>query len=418
MPRYKSYTSPLMFTPAVRICLAAFTLDYAIMVGMTVTPFFVAKQLGGGAGMMGGFGAVGAAFYAGTALASAGFVSRAKNGLVWAVGGILVYAIFYGTMALFRDWRMCLFVSCIGSGALALAWPALHSWVGAESDTARRAHTMSWFNISWSFGFALSPLLAGPLYDANYLYPFVALAAICAISVALVQSLPHESAHFAAPTEELLLARADHDRASEMYLLPGWCATFIANFLSGEIRMVYPKRIDDLIASGNLRLLYEATPVHMVTTAPATNYSFLAFSFSLSTAITFLFLGRTNWWRHRFAFLFWMQVVSAVAIFALGKTHSLVIMCLCCAVIGSFLGLAFFSAAYYSLSNPERKHGRAAINEFAVGFGGFLGSLICGILAETFGITMPYLYTPALIVLGIAAQWALLKRAQLQDATR
>ena len=149
-----------MLKPHVRICLAAFTLDFAIMVGMTVTPFFVAKQLGGSAQTMGAFGAVGAAVYAATALASAGFVSRAKNGLLWAVAGIVVYAVFYSIMVLFGDWRICLLVSCIASAAMALVWPALHSWVGAESDPAARARTRLVQHFG-SFGFALSPLLAG-----------------------------------------------------------------------------------------------------------------------------------------------------------------------------------------------------------------------------------------------------------------
>ncbi|HRK36150.1 MAG TPA: MFS transporter, partial [Candidatus Hydrogenedentes bacterium] len=356
-----------MFTPHVRICLAAFTLDFAIMVGMTVTPFFVLKQLGGTEQTSGMFGAVQAAAYAGTALVSAGFVSRAKNGLTIAVGGIVVDAIFCASMPYFSDWRICLAVSSIASAALALVWPALHSWVGAESDPGRRARTMSWFNIAWSFGFSLSPLLAGPLYDVNYFYPFYALLAIAALALALVRSMPHESAHFTEPTEELLLARADHDSASETFLLTGWCATFIANLLAGGIRFVYPKRIDDLLASGELVLAGSISLPSSLSAAPATCYSFLAFSFSISTALMFLLLGRTDWWRHRFVFLFWMQVFSAAAMFLLGWTHSLILMCLCCALVGAFLGLAFFSAIYYSLANPARKHGRAAINEAAVG---------------------------------------------------
>ena len=398
-----------MFTPHVRICLVAFTLDFAVMIGMTVTPFFVMNQLGGTTQTAGIFGAVGSAVYASSALISASFVSRTKNGLNWAFGGILVFAIFYTMMALFSDWRLSLAVSCIGSAALSLVWPALHSWVGAEPNLARRARTMSWFNISWSFGFSLSPLVAGPLYDTNYVYAFVALFCISLVALALVKSLPHESAHFDAPTEALLLERAQDDRASEVFLLSGWCATFMANMMAGGLRFTYPKRIDDLVTAGELRLLWETTPAEFLTKAPATNFSYLAFAFSFATALTFLYVGRTNWWKHRFAVLALTQVASAAAFYTLGKTQSLILMCLCCAVVGVFLGLAFFSATYYSLASAAHKHGRASINEASVGFGGFLGSLACGMFAERYGVLMPFLYAPVFIAVGIAAQWTLLK---------
>jgi len=386
------------------------------MAGITVTPFFVLKQLGGTEQTSGVFGAVQAAAYASLALLSAGFVSRAKNGLTIAAGGILFYALFYASMPLFRDWRVILAVSTVAYAALALVWPALHSWVGAEPDPQQRARTMSWFNIAWSFGFSLSPLLAGPLYDLNFHYPFIALAVIAGIAFALVRSLPHESAHFTEPTEELLMARAEHDKASESFLWAGWCATFIANLLAGGIRFIYPKRIDDLIQSGELRIVGDIAPAEYLISAPATNYSFLAFSFSISTALMFLMLGRTTWWQHRFSFLVGMQAASAVAIYILGRTHSLVIMGACSSVIGAFLGLAFFSATYYSLSNPARKHGRAAINEAAVGFGGFFGSLACGYVAQHYGIVTPYLYAPMLIAIAIALQIVLLRLASRRGA--
>lgn len=407
-----------MFRPHVRICLAAFTLDFAVMIGMIVTPFFVVNQLGGSEQLMGTFGAVQAAVYATCALLSAGVVSRAKNGLHWAVGGIAVYAVFYSAMCLFTNWIVCLAVSCIASAALALVWPALHSWVGAETDVSRRARTMSWFNISWSFGYAISPLVGGPLYDAYFVYPFIGLALVSGVALLLVYSLPHESAHFEEATEELLLARADHDRASEVFLYAGWCATFVANFLAGGVRSIYPKRVVDLVAAGELRLFWEEVPPAALTSAPATNFSVLAFSFSFATALMFLLLGRTAWWRHRFSFLLWTQIGSAIAYHILGRTHSLVVMCLCCAAVGAFLGLAFFSATYYSLANPVRKHGRAAINEASVGFGGFLGSIAFGYAAQRFGIAVPYLYAPLPVFAGVLAQWYLLRVGRAVPVTR
>ena len=92
-------------------------------------------------------------------------------------------------------------------------------------------------------------------------------------------------------------------------------------------------------------------------------------------------------------------------------------MCLCCAVVGVFLGLAFFSATYYSIASAAHKHVRASINEASVGFGGFLGSLACGMLAERYGVVTPFLYAPVLLAVGIAAQWMLLEFGKLRQPT-
>ncbi len=401
-----------MFGPHVRICLVAFATDFSIMVGLTATPFFVYNQLGGTATMSGVIGASQAAAYAIACLISAGFVSRAKNGLTLALIGLVLYTAFFCMMPIFRNAFLCGTVSTLACASLALVWPALHSWVGGEPDPAIRSRNMGWFNISWSFGFAVSPLFAGPLYDMDYRLPFVLLFAFGAVAFVLVRTMPHERIHFADATEEMLLARADHDRSSEIYLTCGWTAVLFANVLAGITRSVYPKRIDDLVSAGDLRVLFESTPSDFLSSAPATKYSWMAFLLAFSTAMTFLVMGRTTGWRHRFSVLFWIQVASAVAFWTLAWTKSLLIMLACFSVVGVYVGVAFFSGVYYSLGNPALKHRRAAMNEAAVGTGGFTGSLVVGYLAGHYGHFVAFRYTPVFMILAIVLQFALIQRGK------
>lgn len=401
-----------MFRPHVRICLAAFATDFAVMVGMTATPFFVYNQLGGSATMSGVIGASQAAAYALGCLMSAGFVSRAKNGLSWALVGLVLYTVLFCLMPVFRNAWLCGVVSTLACASLALVWPALHSWVGGEPDPAVRSRNMGWFNIAWSFGFAISPLFAGPLYDLDYRLPFVLLFAFGVLALALVRSMPHERSHFAVATEEMLLARAGHDRASEIYLTSGWSAVLFANALAGITRSVYPKHVDDLVAAGELRLLFESVPAGFLASAPATKYSWMAFVLAFSTAVTFLVMGRTTGWRHRFSVLFWIQIASAVAFWVLAWTNSLIVMLVCFSVVGVYLGVAFFSGVYYSLGNPALKHRRAAMNEAAVGTGGFAGSLIVGYLAGHYGHIVSFQYTPLFMIAAIAMQFGLIRHGK------
>jgi MFS family permease len=271
---------------------------------------------------------------------------------------------------------------------------------------------MALFNVSWSFGFAVSPLVAGPLYDYDYRWPFVLLFVVAALTIALLRSLPHEKEYFAPATEEVLVARADHDQASEAYLYAGWCAALVGSVLATVTRNVYPKRIDELVAAGQLRVLFEAEPFELLTRAAATKYSWLAFALALTAAISFLILGRTRRWQHNFQYLVGLQVAGAAAFWVLGNTRSLVIMTSCFIVTGALAGVSFFTGVYYSMVDPAHKHRRAAINEGAVGAGGFAGSMAFGYLAERFDLATPFHYTPVFIALALGVQLLLLRHGR------
>jgi len=372
------------------------------MAAMTATPFFVYNELGRGAAASGAFGAAQMAAYAAMCIVSSRFVERARNGLDWALLGLTVFAVSYTSVPFFRHVWVCGALSAAAVMAMALVWPALHSWVGAEPDLKRRAYHMGWFNISWSFGFALSPLLAGPLYDWDYRLPFLLLLCLCVAAAALIKSLPHEKVFFKAASVEMLEARRAHDRASEVHLYAAWCATFVINVLAGVTRSVFPRRIDQLVNSGGLRLLFEEQAPAFLTSGSATRYGWLAVVLSFTTAAAFMVWGRTTSWRHRFPLLLWLQAASAGAFWALGHTQSLIIMALCFLVLGAAIGVTFFASMYYGTADPAKKHGRAAVNEGLVGSGGAIGSMVFGYLVGRYGFAHAFNYTPVLVAGALA----------------
>lgn len=131
---------------------------------------------------------------------------------------------------------------------------------------------------------------------------------------------------------------------------------------------------------------------------------------AITTSLTFIVMGHTTRWRHRFGLLVGFQVVAAAAFWALGRTRSLAVMAVCFVLVGAAYGGTFFASAYYSLASAEHKHRRAAINEAAVGAGGFAGSIAFGCLAGRYGLGMPFIYTPLFIAAAIVVQMALLRR--------
>ncbi len=390
--------------------IVGFLADAAVMVAIIATPFFIYNQLGGGAAMSGTIGAVHMAFYATACVVAARFVSRAKNGLNWASSGMVIFMTAYAIVPFLRSPVALGLVSGVAFGSMALVWPALHSWVGGEADPARRKRLMMWFNLSWSSGFAFSPFVAGPLYDIDYRLPFVLLAGLCAATLVLLRTLPHEASHFAPLTDEARQARAGHDRASEAYLYAAWCATFVINALVAVTRHVYPKRVDALVEANELRWLFESAPSDLLTAAAATKYSWLAGGLSLATAVSFLALGSARRWQNGFKLLVVAQLMSAAAFWELGHTRSLLVMMVCFVVLGANTGIAFFSSVYHSLANPALKHQRATINEAAVGLGAFTGSILLGQLVGAYGIAGPFHLTPVCIGAALLLQFWLAYR--------
>ncbi|MBP8128438.1 MAG: MFS transporter [Candidatus Hydrogenedentes bacterium] len=394
-----------MFTPLRRMYLVGFVLDFAIMAGITGTPFFLYDVLHGDERMSGYIGGLQMAAYAFACIAVSGIVSRVRNGLWYAMGGIAVFSLVYAPFPLTRSPIVCGALTVVAFGALAFVWPALHSWVGAEPNPAKRARQLGWFNVAWSFGFAVSPMLAGPLYDLDFRLPFLVLLLLGSVCFALLLSLPHERDLFGPGHDQVSEERAAHDRASEVYLYAAWFATFVVNVLVGVLRTVYPKRIQDLLGSGELCMAAGWPLPGFLHAAPATTYALLASALSLLTAAAFMLLGRSRCWRHDFRLVIWLQAGCAGAFWLLGRTSSLLLMAPCFAVVGAALGVAFFSSVYYSVTDAAHKHRRATINEAAVGMGGFAGSVVFGyVIGRSGNLALPFLCTPLFIAAALFLQ--------------
>jgi MFS family permease len=394
------------------MCIAAFLMDGAEMTGLLMLPFFVFNQLGGGVAMSGVLMAVHAAAYTSGCMLASGQVKHARNVLNWATAGGVIFTVTLCLLPLTRSPFVAGVLVAVGYGSQALVWPALHAWVGAEPDPALRTKRMGWFNMSWSGGFAVSPLAAGPLYDLDYRLPFVLLFVFGVSSILLLRTLPHERDCFSELTEDARQSRAGHDRTSEVFLYAAWTANFAANVLVGVTRAIFPKRVEELVTNGELRILFEKTPLLDLSAAAATTYSWLAFLLSFATSATFLALAQTHAWRHRFGLLAGVQAAAAAAFFVLGYTTSLAVMLPCFAMVGAALGVAFFSSTYYSVTNPLHKHRRATISEASVGMGTFLGSIVFGYAAALYGIRLPLRFTPVFILLIIGFQAWLIVRGR------
>lgn len=395
--------------PHHRMYLAAFLLDFSVAVGLTTMPFFIVEHIHGGAALSGTVGALQMGLYAVGCLVSAGFVAHSRNSLYWALTGIGIFALLFILVPWANTSALCVFAASVPFLGLALAWPAMQSWLGQEPKPEVRARHLAGFNTATAFGFTLSPLLTGPLYDTDFRLPFVTLMVLCGAVIALVLSLIPKTKH--APMEEQRSEEAGLVPITRGLLYASWAATFTANGLFAAVRSVYPVRVEALATNGSLTLFGDFRPAFFNVIGPATTYSWLAFLLSLCTVICFVVMGRTRAWQGRYSILAGGQLAAAASFVFLGHTRSLGIMAACFAVVGVNFGLCFFASLYYSLAQARERHRRAAVNEGVLGAGGFAGGIGLGYAAELFGIATAFQWMPFLVVLAIVMQILLLRRA-------
>ena len=78
-------------------------MDAAVMVAFATTPFFVFNQIGGDEATAGVVGAIQTGAYALSCLVSSRFVSRTKNGLRWALSGVVLFVFFSCLMPVYPN---------------------------------------------------------------------------------------------------------------------------------------------------------------------------------------------------------------------------------------------------------------------------------------------------------------------------
>ncbi|HOL18893.1 MAG TPA: MFS transporter [Candidatus Hydrogenedens sp.] len=386
------------------LCLVGFLVDFAIMAGIVALPFLILEHIpSGNTALSGNVFAVQMATYTIACLIMSRIVGESKNILFWARWGVIIFTFAYPLFPFIPNkftLYLCSIFSFIG---MALSWPAFYAWVGTEPNEYKRQRNLAIFNMLWSLGFTMSPLISGPLYDFDYRAPFILVFCVSLFSFILLMIIPDASKYHPIPQEAEDTSR---DKSVEMenngiYLYPYWLGVFLANLMTIIPRSTYAEHLKQMVAQGELRFLFESIPSALLQTDPATKFSWPSAMMAFATAGIFLLFAWTQFWRYRLSILIVSQAVCALFFLLLSETKSIILICIAFAIIGANHGLTFFASTYYSVHNPKLRHRRASINEGLIGLGGVVGSLIFGSLVEKYGVRLSYKIIIFLIVLVI-----------------
>ncbi|MCP4642684.1 MAG: MFS transporter [bacterium] len=396
-----------MLKPHHRQYVAACLFDFAMVAALTFAPFYIFDHLEGGPGMAGIIMGVQWALYAFACLVSTGFVSRAKNGLVWAILGGGAFGVLFPASVIIKNPLYFGVLSTLAIAATGLFWPAMQAWIGSEPDPKLRLKRLADYNISWTIGLTTAPLIAAPLYAYDYRVLYVVVFMVSGGVVALIATLPHESSHFGEYSADMRETHAVHDTKSESHLYATWVSLLMACVLLMAMGVVFAKRTVEFVEAKSLVADVPGIPASW---EPEAYFGILAFTMYFARALASFVMGRTHAWQHRFWVLVVSQALAAYACWVLAHTFSFLTMLVCSLVIGLNAGLCFFASQTYSVVDPVLKHRRLAIHETMVGAGCFVGAVGCGVFAKYSGTAAPFLWMPLFMAMAVAVQYGLFLR--------
>jgi len=272
--------------------------------------------------------------------------------------------------------------------AEAVFWPSAMGWLSEGIEGAHLGRRMSVYNLSWSTGLIVGPLVAGVLSTVSPSLPlFVGSGVLFTVSALIIGAgafMPQLK-----PSARVKTGQGDESRASDestRLRYPAWIGLFTTYVVIGILFSVFPVyALEELgIGKGLIGFLLQLR--------------------ALCSTMGFVALGRTEIWHFRPGQMIAGQFVQACAVLLMGFTSSPLLIALLIAVIGLSMSLSYFNSLFHAVSGSVDRAARMAIHEAVLSAGLIVGSLVGGVVYEHSSMTAVYVICAACILAGIAAQ--------------
>lgn len=297
---------------------------------------------------------------------------------------------------LFAESLTCVFVFYGLFGlSVSFFWPPLMGWlsVNKEGNTLNRA--IGRFNISWSSGTVIGPILGGRLSEMDPGLPlrfgllvFLGTALLLVGAILALSSLGQDDG---AHQLERRTARGRRDGTRLRY--PSWLGLFAAFAVSGAILSVFP-----LSAQRDLNLTKSMIGV-------------LFFLRALFNTVTLGVMGRTTFWQFRRVPMVAGLACFGVATGCLACAHSVLVISGLLLAVGAFTAQSYANSLFHGVSGSVHRASRMAVHESLLSAGMVFGAIAGGSLYQAFGMHAVYLSCTGLLTVVAAGQtWFLSTR--------
>jgi MFS family permease len=282
----------------------------------------------------------------------------------------------------------------IGGAFLGFVWPAIQAWLAERTAVGARAlnRNIGLFNMSWSSGLLLGPLLAGILWrDHLPKYPFFFCAGIGLVMVLVLLStrgggsgVHREPGASSGHTADVA------PRLWRALLWIAWLGNFVSWYAGAARQTMFPK----------LGLSNELAMTHF-------SVSVVLFCYWGALFAVFFLARMTQRWQYRLWPLLAAEAVGIIGMLGAGLVADTPWQFgLCFALSGAAGGLTYVSSLFYSINGPAENCGRrTAWHEGILGSGGLLGGLLSGEIAMFYGnLRAPYVGVAIMIAIIMVTQ--------------
>lgn len=391
------------------LLVAAFAVELAVSVVRLAIQFLGIKY-GASPMVLGLYGTVSAGIYGLMSLAA----GHASDRFGRRLAGVFValMAVVWLIIGAQRSAYTILLLLPVFAAMLAYFWSPVQAWVGDLVGEARDLNTtLGSFNVLWTTGLMVGPVVCGYLWERSVYAPFVAGTAIALATAAALMTVPavqrpgedpsacpdaavgKAESHGGPAARPSTSAMASDPRA-DLLLPVAWVANLACYSSVGIVRALFPKLGIDLHFS-------EVT------------IGWVSFAFYAGQLAAFAAMRQIGGWHYRR-----LPLVGAAAVGSAGMAwaylaRSPLTFALAFVVAGAAVGFAYVASLFYSLSAPPARRGlRAGISELTVGAGAALGPLVAGAVSTYWGVRASFGVQS--LVLGVAvvalALWSLRRR--------
>lgn len=264
-----------------------------------------------------------------------------------------------------------------GSLCAAFFWPPLQAWLADISERAGLSERLGMFNLSWSVGIMMGPMIGGALYAIDYHYPWcyaIATNSLILAVLALAKGGRRRDVHAAATAS----GGGECVEDPGMFFPLALWANFVCWFALSNVQSLYPKIA---VTNGFSPQLIGC----------------LLFLVGVAQSAFFVVLRLSRAWHYRFGPLAAVHGAAALGMLFIFGSSSVPLLSLAFCLMGIALGLSYYSSIYYSLCGHKHTGRQTSIHEFMIGSGFFLGPAVGGVVAQCAGIRVPFLLCAVLL---------------------
>jgi len=278
---------------------------------------------------------------------------------------------------------------------LSLLWPPMQAWLSEFSagNRQRLNRTMALFNVSWTAGIMLGPLLCGFVWRPAWWLAFALPAVIAYGCIILLARTPTHQQVDLPPPEH----RPMHAERARLFLHLAWIGNFASWFTRGTVGSMFPQ----------LSKVLDFSPALLGT---------LIFLLSFGQFAMFALTRREARWQYRLPPLLLAEFVGMAGMMLAGIAHRPGMFAVAFVASGLCSGVTYAGSLFYALDGVHEDRGKCSgRHEAVLGTGIVIGPLVGGLLGQTVSLHAPFVAAGAVFALAIGAQlilWRVCRRVR------